>query len=89
MATLMNNGGRLTPANPNDPRCGFTGLPQIPRTRSNPTLRRKSTLRGGVFGVPSRYASQGRPPTVDATTARLRVATVRYRECRVRQLTQS
>jgi hypothetical protein len=46
MATLMNNGGRLTPANPNDPRCGFTGLPQIPRTRSNPTLRRKSTLRG-------------------------------------------
>jgi hypothetical protein len=46
MATLMNNGGRLTPLNPNDRRCGFTGLPRIPCTRSNPTCRRKSALGG-------------------------------------------
>ena len=44
MATPMNNGGRLTPPNPNDHRRGFTGLAQIPRIGSNPTRRRKSTL---------------------------------------------
>jgi hypothetical protein len=42
MATPANSGGRLAPPNPNDHLRGFTGLPQIPRTRSNPTRRKKS-----------------------------------------------
>jgi hypothetical protein len=42
MAAPMNSGGRLAPPNPNDHLRGFTDLPQIPRTRSNPTRPTKS-----------------------------------------------
>jgi hypothetical protein len=89
MAAPMNSGGRLAPPNPNDLRRGFTGLPQIPRTRSNPT-RPRTSAPGECFrnliSLPIYGASS---PGTGATTARLRVATVHYPECRIRRLTQS